>query len=85
MILYSRFWSLPCTLVILCQEASVLADKIVNDLKPFQGLWVFLECKFSPLQGERYFCNNRQGYSKILSSKSLEKTCEGVDFFKLQA
>ena len=71
--------------MILCQEASVLADKIVNDLKPFQGLFrVFLECKFSPLQGERYFRNNSQGYSKTVSSKSLEKTCEGVDFFKLQ-
>ena len=59
----------------------LFAKRIVNDLKPFQSLWLFSECKFSLLQGERYFGYSRQEYSKNLSSKSLKNTCEGVDFF----
>ena len=63
----------------------LFAKQIVNDLKPFRGLWLFAECRFSPLQGERYFRSNRQGCSKNLSLTSLKNTCEGVDFLKLQA
>ena len=37
-----------------------------SDLKPFQGLWLFLEFKISYLQEEK--------------SKSLKNICEGVDF-----
>ena len=57
----------------------------INDLKPFQRIWLFSECEFSPLQGERYFCSDCQGYFKNLSSESLKSTCEGLDFLKLQA
>ena len=71
--------------MILYQEASVLPDKIVNDLKSFQGVRLFSECKFSPLQGEIYFRSNCEGCSKNLSSKPLENTCEALDFFKLDA
>ena len=42
----------------------LFTKQIVNDLKPFQGLWLFSECNFSPLQGERCFCSNRRGCSK---------------------
>ena len=62
----------------------LFVKRIVNDLKPFQGLSLFSECKFSPLQGRTYFCSNRQWCSKNLSSKSLKSTCEGVDFSKFQ-
>ena len=33
----------------------LFAKQIVNDLKPFQGLWPFSDCKFSSLQGEDIF------------------------------
>ena len=59
------------------------AKQVVHNLKPFQSLWLFSECKFS--EGERYFGSNCQGCSKTLSSKSWKNTCEEVDFFKLQA
>ena len=58
----------------------LFAKQIVNDLKPFQGLWLFSGCKFSPLQRERYFRSNGQWCSKNLSSKSSKNTCEEVDF-----
>ena len=54
---------------------------MVYDLKPFQGLLLFPECKFSPSQVERYFRSKCLGCSKNLSSKSLKNKNEGVDFF----
>ena len=61
----------------------LFAKQIVNNLKPFQALWIFSQCKFC--QGERYFGSKHQGCSKNLSSKFLKNTCKEVDFFKLQA
>ena len=61
----------------------LFAQQIVNDLKPFQGIWLSSDCKFSPLQGERYFCSNHQRHFKNLSSEYLKNTCEGVDFFQV--
>ena len=58
----------------------LFAKQTVNDLKPFEGLWLFSDCKFSPLQSERYFRSNHQWCFKNLSSKFLKNTCEGVDF-----
>ena len=48
--------------------------------KPFQGLWLFSECKFVPLERERYFRSNHQGCSKNRSSKSLKRTVKELIF-----
>ena len=64
----------------------LFAKQIVNDLMLFQGLWLFSGCKFSPLQGERYFGSNHQGCPKNLSSKSLKnKLIVKSWFFKLKS
>ena len=43
----------------------LFVKRIVNDLKPFQGLSLFSECKFSPLQGRTYFAATANGVLKI--------------------
>ena len=43
----------------------LFVKRIVNDLKPFQGLSLFSECKFSPLQGRTYCAATANGVLKI--------------------
>ena len=50
----------------------LFAKQIVIDLKPFQSLWLFSECKFSSLQGERFSQQPRRMFWKSFT-KIFEK------------